>query len=125
MEKVQTGPGEKDPTESGPTYSGPMDPGLQISMDKQIATMRQQYIFLLENQRREMEVAVKRMQETRQGHKGEEAKCFQVEGSQNNLRNIVDPNNVSSLLRRELKIYSQLGNKVKMTSSVLCHYHDR
>ena len=93
--------------ESGPTDPGPMDPGFQISTDKQIATMRKQYEFLLENQRREMEVPLKRMQETRQGHKEEEAKCFQVEGSQNNLRNIVDPNNVSSLLRRKLKIYGQ------------------
>ena len=53
------------------------------------------------------------MQETRQGHKGEEAKCFQVEGSQNNFRNIVDPNNVSSLLRRGLKIYGQTGEQGK------------
>ena len=76
MEKARTGPGEQDPTESGPTYPGPMDPGPQISTDKQIATMRQQYEFLLENQRKEMEVALKRMQGTRQGPRGKRQNVF-------------------------------------------------
>lgn len=113
VEEMRTGTGEQDYPESGPGDAGSQDPGPQISIDKQIEEMRKQYEFLLENQRKEMEVALKKMQEVSQGHRGEEPKCFEIEGSQNKFRNIVDPNNVNSLLRRELKIYGQIGEQGK------------
>ena len=113
VEEMRTDTGEQDSPESGPTDSRPQDPGPQISIDMQIEGMRKQYEFLLENQRKEMEVALERMRETRQGQTGGEAKYFENEGNQNKLSNIVDPNNVSSLLRRELKIYGQIGEQGK------------
>ena len=109
-DEMRTGTVELGDADVGPQELGPQELPPAV---RQIEEMKARYESMLASQRREMDEILDAIQGSQQGHRGGKAKVNATGNSQNTLDSMVDPNNLNSMLRRELKIYGQIGEQGK------------